>query len=185
MFKHAAAGARRRWPVLLFSLVSVSALALSAFTLLASADEGPSPAVVSKSISNVPTGKAEGVDATGQVCTVTGTGFTDMPAVGKLFTQGGTVAKPVIVLFQGELSNFAQGATVFIRLVIDGAVQSGPSLVGVAQRPSANPFGFETHGYNFVSDPVTPGTHFLAIQWRDNTFGSGCVGNRSLIVFHK
>ena len=53
MFKHAAARARRRWSVLLLSLVSVSALALSAFTLLASADEGPSPAIVSKSATRV------------------------------------------------------------------------------------------------------------------------------------
>ena len=72
----------------------------------------------------------------------------------------------------------------FVRLVIDGVLQSGPNAVAVDHRPSAAPFAFETHGFNFVSDPVTPGTHFLAIQWRTSG-GQGCIHNRSLIVLHK
>jgi hypothetical protein len=43
----------------------------------------------------------------------------------------------------------------------------------------------ETHGFNFVSDPLAPGTHTATIQWRDNGLGPFCATERSLIVLHK
>ena len=162
----------------------MSALALSAFTLLASADDSPSPAVVAKSLSNVPTAKADAVDASDFPCTVSPQ-FNDMPGMSETFTQGGTLAKPVIVLSQGEFFGLAEGAEARIRLTIDGVVPSGPLEIVVKNRPTGDQSTIGAHGFNFISDPLAPGTHTARIRSRDNGGGPGCVNDRSLIILHK
>jgi hypothetical protein len=186
MLKHAAAGARHRWPILVLSLVSVSALALSAFTLLASADKGRNLASVSSTVSNVATGKADAVDELAGACTCAPY-FHDMPFMTKTFKLGGTASRPVIVLFQSELSTGTPGSRVETRLTIDGVVQPGPgATVILSTLPSDALTGFvETHGFNFISNPLAPGTHTATIQWRDSGEGPWYASRRSLIILHK
>jgi hypothetical protein len=71
-----------------------------------------------------------------------------MPGMAKTFTQGGTVAKPVVVLFEGEWTGFGAGVTVDVQLTIDGVVHSRPALV--QSRNSAELSRLGTHGFNFV-----------------------------------
>lgn len=55
----------------------------------------------------------------------------------------------------------------------------------VFRQPDA-PTMVESHGFNFVSDPVAAGTtHTATIQWSGQNARSGCVSDRSLIVLHK
>jgi hypothetical protein len=59
-----------------------------------------------------------------------------------------------------------------------------PQQAVVETRVANAPDEEETHGYDFVSAPLAPGTHTAMIQWRDNDVGSGCVVWRSLVVLH-
>lgn len=111
--------------------------------------------------------------------------WVDMPAMSETFQLGGNVSRPVIVLFEGEWQGFAERAIVGIRLTIDGAVQSGPSTVAVDHRPFGEPDEGETHGFNFVSDPIAPGAHTARIQWISSLPTEVCVGDRSLIILHR
>jgi hypothetical protein len=151
----------------------------------ASADGGgASPAAtINKTVSNVATGKADAVDATAMACTSSGS-FTNMPAMSETFSFGGTASRPVLVLFQAEWFSFTEGARVGIQLTIDGVAQSGPAFVVVDHRPSGELHENETHGFNFISDPLAPGMHTATIQWATAP-GTACVFNRSLIVLHK
>lgn len=150
----------------------------------AGADEGgPSPAAVSKSASTV-TSKADAVDAVDLQCT-SSPQFNDMPGMLVSFRLGGNASRAVIVLFQGEFGiNATEGTALFIRLTIDGSPQSGPNDVIADQRPGGSAPAAETHGFNFLSDPLSPGLHVARIQWRTNTL-QDCVRARSLIVLHK
>jgi hypothetical protein len=169
---------RRRW------LIAGGTLALLlAFALLwigrASADEG-APISPATSVSNVATGKADAVDAVDSNC-IASFEFTDMPGMSETFSFGGTARRPVLVLFQGEWSTPTAGSTANIRLMIDGVVHSGITNAVLDHRAGGAPNEIETHGFNFVSDPLAPGTHTATIQWA----GGSCVRNRSLIVLHK
>jgi hypothetical protein len=139
---------------------------------------------VSKTVANVPTGKADAIDRTDIPCTVS-PNYTDMPATSVTFKLGGTAPRPVLVLMEGQWFLPNDGVTIRIRLLIDGVVQSGPTDVLVAERPAGVALIDGTHGFNFVSDPLVPGTHTAKIQWHDNGVNFGCVTNRSLIVLHK
>ncbi len=165
-------------------VVPLAASALVWVGRVSAAESGRSPAAVSKSVSNVPTAKADALDATNTICTVS-PNFNDMPGTSKKFSLGGSQSRPVIVLFQGEWFSNTEGSAAFIQLAIDGKVQSGPSSVVVAHRPFGEPQQTESHGFNFVSDPLVPGTHTATIQWADNGQGPYCVRVRSLIVLHK
>jgi hypothetical protein len=182
----------RRSPRRTRLIAGVVLLALAALMLVwighATAGKGgPTRAVkIAKTVSNVATGRADAVDATTFVCTTGGT-FTDMPEMSATFRLGGRAAQPVIVLFEGEWGgpSFTEGTGAFIRLAIDGVVQT-PVDVGVERRPTGTPDDLETHGFNFVSDPLAPGTHTATIQWRGTTTsGQVCVQDRSMIVLHK
>jgi hypothetical protein len=184
MFKHAAAGARRRWPILVLSLVSVSALALSAFTLLAGAAKGRNLASAASSVSDVATAKADGVDASDFACTCAPY-FVDMAGMTKIFKLGGRISRPVIVLFQSKFFTDTENNIAFIRLTIDGVPQQYPGGIPVDHRPTGGPRVVGTHGFNFISYPLTPGTHTATIQWHDSGVGPYYAEQRSLIILHK
>jgi hypothetical protein len=70
----------------------------------------------------------------------------------------------------------AQG---LIRLSIEGIPQPEEVAATTAFEAVAN-----THGYNFVTDPLAPGLHVARIQW-EVSGGRFCIRDRSLIVLHK
>ena len=166
-------------------LVALAVLAL-VWIGRASADEGGpnSPDVVDKAFSNVATGRADVVDVSASACTPSAV-FTDMPGMSETFSFGGNPSRPVIVLFQAEWETFGSGAVVVIRLTIDGIVQSGAATVVLDHRGAGEPDEVETHGFNFVSDPLAPGTHTAKIQWRHDSQPAACSEERSMIVLHK
>ncbi len=163
-------------------LVAVAAVALVWLGHASAEKGGPSPAAISKEVSNVPTGKADAVDATIVGCTLSPQ-FNDMPDMAKSFKLGGTAAQPVIVLFQGEWTSFMPGSGVLIQLAIDQFAQS--AQINLAFRPSGEPDLVETHGFNFISDALAPGTHTAKILWKSNGAGQVCVRGRTMIVLHK
>jgi hypothetical protein len=59
------------------------------------------PGAVSKTVANVPTGKADAVSLTDIPCTVS-PNFTDMPGASVTFKLGGTALRPVLVLLEGQ-----------------------------------------------------------------------------------
>ena len=153
----------------------------------ASAEKGaPSRAAdVSKSISTI-TNKADGADATDLPCTVSPQ-FNDMPGMLVSFRISGNASKSVLVLFQGSWGKLVGNTAGFIRLTIDGVIQSGPGTGdGILTLGADGQTGSEgTRGFNFLSDSLAPGLHVARIQWRDNGAGQVCIGERSLIVLHK
>ena len=168
-----------------FVFAAVVVLAAFALFLLgrATADEDSADAI-SKSVTGVPIPKADGIDATDTICTVS-PNFNNMPGMSKTFTLDTTSNKPVIVMFQGEWFTGTEGSAAFIQLAIDGIVQSGPNSVVVAFIPFGETPETETHGFNFISNSLSPGTHTAAIQWADNGQGPYCVRVRSMIILHK
>jgi hypothetical protein len=108
-----------------------------------------------------------------------------MPDMAVTFKLGGSASRPVLVFIQASLAFPSEGASLIMRLTVDGVVQSGPDDVVVDLRPTGEPFPVSTHGFNFISDSLAPGTHTARIQWRDNGAGQGCARSRSLIVLHK
>ena len=109
----------------------------------------------------------------------------DRPIMSKTFTLGTTSNKPVVVMFEGEWFTGIEGSAAFIQLAIDGVVQSGPSSVVVAYTPFGAIPETETHGFNFISNALSPGSHTAAIQWADNGQGPYCVRVRSMLILHK
>jgi hypothetical protein len=184
MFTHVV---RRRGPAVVGAL---AALALgAALTLVwggrAGAGESSpsSPAAVITSFSNVPVGKADAVYAGDSACSCAPT-YHPMPDMSKTFTLGGTVSRPVIVLFQGAFHSFSPGVTVWLRLAVDG-VQIPPNDTLIPRvRPSGEPDERGTHGFNFVTPRLAPGTHTATILWQDNGVNPGFVSQRSLIIMH-
>jgi hypothetical protein len=157
-------------------VVPFTALALVWVGRASAGEDGLTPDAISKSFTGLPIGKADGIDAIDTVCTVSPS-FNNMPGMSKTFTLGSTGNQKVIVLFQGEWFGAVEGSAAFIQLAIDGVVQSGPSSVVVAYDPFGAPQQTETHGFNFISDGLSPGSHTAAIQWADNV--------RSMIILHK
>jgi hypothetical protein len=180
---------RRRPRRALFVCAALFAISAPALVWIGRSSAGPAtpahPATVSKAFANVPTGKADAVDVSDDIpCTVS-PNYTDMPGMSATFKLGGAAGRPVLVLMQGQWFLPNDGVTIRIRLVIDGVVQSGSTDVLVAERPTGVALVDGTHGFNFVSDALTPGTHTAKIQWHDNGVNFGCIANRSLIVMHK
>src|SRR5262249_3495059 len=125
----------------------------------------------------------DGVDATDNPCTTSlFPNYVDMPGMSVTYAQGGTSPSKVIAMFQGEwIPNTGRA---FLRLVIDGVVQTGPgdaSSTFAAHDLSDD----ETNGFNFISDQQTQGvTHTAKIQW--STLNDQiCVDERSLLIFHR
>jgi hypothetical protein len=165
-------------------IVPLSAIALLLFQRVGASEDGLAPDAVSKTVTGVPIGRADGVDATDTVCTVSPS-FNNMPAMSKTFTQNATTNKPVIVMFEGEWFAGVEGSAAFIQLAIDGVVQSGPRSVVAAFSPFGAIPDTATHGFNFITDALTPGSHTATIQWADNGQGPYCVRVRSMLILHK
>jgi hypothetical protein len=146
----------------------------------------PNQAAVPRSVSKLSTAggsaKFNGIDLTDNPCTTVSTDYVDIPGTSVRFSFGGQVNRSVLVLFQGEW--IPNSGRALIRLLIDGVVQSGP---GDASSPFAahEGTGDDTNGFNFISDPLTPGVvHTATIQW-ESVFGDSiCVDERSLVVLH-
>jgi hypothetical protein len=163
-------------------VVSALGITLSAFALVwigrvSAQGDVPDPSAA-KSISTA-VNKVDAVDTNIQACTQS-TNFIDMPGMLVSFKSGGTAARPVIALFQGEWVATDQNTGV-IRLTIDGVVQSGPDDVEMNFTTADET---ATHGFNFLSDRLAPGLHVARLQWRARG-GVTCVNSRSLIVMHK
>ena len=69
--------------------------------------------------------------------------------------------------------------TGFLRLTIDGVEQSPGEVPAIAPEDRG------THGFNWQSKPLTPGSHTVRVQWRTDLGGTLCADARSLIVLHK
>lgn len=186
-FTHAAGRGQRRTRLAACAvLVALTALALVWIGRASAGEGGPSaPDAVLTTASNIPTGKADAVDAVNGICTVS-PNFNDMPGMSETFSFGGTASRRVIVLFQSHWNLGAENSSVSIRLTIDGVVQSGPGngFIINSQPADAQQRTVGTRGFNFISNPLAPGTHTAKIQWRDNGVGPGCAAARSLIVLH-
>ena len=164
-------------------------VALAAFALVwigrASAEKGGAsgPAVTPASVSNVATSRADAVEANTLRCTAS-PDYNEMPDMSETFTFGGRISRPVIVLFEAEWVSLVENGGVFVRLAIDGNPVGGTIPLADFRAPG-EPDEPETHGFNFVSGTLAPGTHTATILWADNGAGPGCVTVRSLIVLHK
>lgn len=151
---------------------------LSTLTLIGLVAAATAVAAVFRS---APISKFDGVDEIVEACTTTQT-FTTIPQMTRTFTLGGSVNDEAVVMFQGSLSLDTSGGafdTGFIRLTVDG-VQQSPGEV-----PAIGAGDRGTHGFNWQSKPLTPGSHTARVQWRTDLGGSFCADARSLIVLHK
>ena len=165
-------------------VIPLTAFALVAVDYARAGEDGLTTDAISRSFGGVPISTMDGIDATDTICTVSPS-FNNMPGMSKTFTLGTTQNKPVVVMFDGEWFTGVEGSAAFVQLAIDGVVQSGPSSVVVAYTPFGAIAETETHGFNFISNALTPGTHTAAIQWADNGQGPYCVRVRSMIILHK
>jgi hypothetical protein len=164
----------QRTPLLTKKRIAVfSALALIGLVAAVAA-----VAAVSRS---APISKFDGINEIVEACTTTKT-FSTMPQMTRTFTLGGTVNDEVVAMFQGSLSLDSSGGafdTGFIRLTIDG-VQQSPGVV-----PAIGVDDRGTHGFNWQTSPLKPGSHTARVQWRTDLGSTFCADARSLIVLHK
>jgi hypothetical protein len=127
---------------------------------------------------SAPINKFNGVDEIVEACT-TGRSFGSMPQMARSFSVGGSASEEVVVMFQGSLSLSGDPLdTGFIRLLIDDVEQTP----GVVPAIGAGERG--THGFNWQSAPLSPGSHRARVAWRTDLGGTLCVDARSLIVLH-
>jgi hypothetical protein len=115
----------------------------------------------------------------------------DMPGMTRAFAQGGGTAEPVVVDFVGSWPKPTSGtpAGAFIFLEIDNNRVDVTSTNGgvLVHEGTASSVSNGTHGFNFVTDPVSPGNHVAKMRWADNVLsGSGtiCVAERSMVIHH-
>jgi hypothetical protein len=138
-------------------------------------------AAVAAVFRSAPISRFDGVDEIVFACTTTNT-FTTIPQMTRTFTLGGSVNDEAVAMFQGSFSLDTSGGafdTGFIRLTIDG-VQQSPGVV-----PAIGAGESGTHGFNWQTRPLTPGSHTARVQWRTDLGSNFCVDARSLIVLHK
>lgn len=130
---------------------------------------------------SAPISRFDGVDEIVEKCT-NATSFVNMPQMKTTFTLGGGVNDEVAAMFQGSLRLDDSGGafdTGFLRLTVDGQAQSPGDV------PALAPGDRGTHGFNWQTEPLTPGSHEARVQWRTDLGGELCVDARSLIVLHK
>lgn len=125
--------------------------------------------------------KADFVVSTDSAST-TSVDYVDMAGMTKTFKLAGLTKEEVIVMFQAEWSGGSDRA--LIRLLVDGLVQPGP---GEDAQPFAPHEGSEvsTNGFNFVTPPISPGTHTVTIQWASVGGAGISVDERTMIILHK
>ena len=114
-------------------------------------------------------GRFSGISRVVPQCSIT-TAFATIPGMTQTLT------------FQASWSGVAGTFDMaFVRLTIDGVVQ--PTNVAVPIFAGANrPI---THGFTWISGPVTPGSHTARIQWRTDEGSTLCVEDRTLVVLHR
>ena len=126
-------------------------------------------------------GRFSGTRGVVNQCGIT-TSFTTIPGMTQTFNLGGTANDEVVVTFQASWSGVTeQFDTAFVRLTIDGAVQ--PTNVSVPIFGGAE--GTNTHGFTWISGPLSPGNHTARIQWRTDLGSTVCVDDRTLVVLHR
>ena len=115
----------------------------------------------------------------------------DMPGMTSAFVQGGGTAEPVVVNFVGSWPKPTSGtpAGAFIFLEIDNNRVDVTSTNGgvLVHEGTASSVSNGTHGFTFVTDPISPGNHVAKMRWADNVLsGSGtiCVAERSMVIHH-
>ncbi len=126
-----------------------------------------------------PINSFDGVDEVVEVCTTSST-FVTIPQTTRTFSVGGSVSSAVVAMFQGALSlSGSQFDTGFLRLTVDGVQQTPGEVpaIGAEQRG--------THGFNWQTRALSPGTHTARVQWRTDRGSQLCADARSLIVMHK
>jgi hypothetical protein len=117
------------------------------------------------------------------ICTTSST-YEDIPGLTKTFSQGGGLGNETIIAFRAQMqqSNSGGAADLDVRLLIDGIPQSGSgSEIGVFDG-AANVFD-GLFSWNFISDPVSSGTHTAKLQWRATS--EACIYSRSMIIHHR
>jgi hypothetical protein len=127
----------------------------------------------------VEVGAEQPIGGVDEVCT-TSTEYEDMPGMTKTFQQGGLLsANPIVVMFNIQVQSFGRS---YVRLVVDGVPQTG--IASEMELGENGDIGVDS--WNFISDPVTQGTHTAKLQWRkDPSVGQMCMFNRSMIVLHR
>jgi hypothetical protein len=139
------------------------------------------------SFTTAPISRFTGVDEMVEACK-TGTTYSTMPQMTRTFTLGGSVNDEAVVMFEGSLSLDASTGgfdTGFIRLQIDGVTQSPGEISVIRARGSGSATEIGTHGFNWQSQALAPGSHTARVQWRTALGSNLCVDARSLIIFHK
>ncbi len=143
---------------------------------------GTARAASTFSFSSVPITKADGAvhDLTASfTCAPT---YHPMDDMTKTFKLGGRAAQRVVVLLAGEFFDAGDpNAAAFVRLTIDGAVQSPQETVIATYKSGAE----ETAGFNWITEPLAPGNHTATILWRDGGAAPMFAGDTSVIVLHK
>jgi hypothetical protein len=132
-------------------------------------------------VSNVPTPKADAAVSTFFAACSCSPVMHEMDGMSKTFRLGGRLRQRVIVMFQGEFFEpTVRGAYALVRLMVDGVAQNGGEEVNIASYVVQ-----ATHGFQWVSEPLTPGTHTAVIEWRDGGNAPVYVAPRSMIILHK
>jgi hypothetical protein len=127
-----------------------------------------------------PISQFSGKDEIVEACT-TATAYTPLPAMRKTFTLGGTAPVAVVVLFHGAFSLSGTAFdTGFVRLQIDGVTQS-PGEIPIKNEGAST----ATHGFQWQSAPLMPGSHIARLQWRTDLGSNFCVDARSLLILHR
>jgi hypothetical protein len=132
--------------------------------------------------------KFVGAERTDQVCTTASSGaYEDMPGMTRTFTLSGTTNRSVVVLFTGSYWSTTAGHFAFIQLTVDGVVNPGPGrsvlLTLYSQDEDGGSPQLDSHGFNFQTEPLTPGSHTVKIRWQGSG-GTVCIGSRSMIVLY-
>lgn len=116
----------------------------------------------------------------------------DMPGVVANFTIEGDEPASVVVSFVANWTKPSNGpaAGAFILLEVDDSrVDITSTNGGVLASPGTDTdVSNGTHGFNFVTEPIAPGSHIAKILWADNILngtGTICVFERTMVIFHR
>lgn len=114
-------------------------------------------------------------------CTPVDDQYITIPGMTKVFHQGGGFSNEIVVAYSGA-ETYTSGDRVEVRLLVDGVPQSG-SGTGVMLKDSLSTVIIP---WNFVSAPVSPGSHTVELQWRGIEAGAYfCARNNSMVIYHR
>jgi hypothetical protein len=158
-------GTSRRWAAL---VAGVALLGVIAGAVAQAAVSGSGPI-----------NRFDGRDEIVEACT-NRKNYGTVPKMVRTFTVTGSTDRAVVVMFEGSLSLGEEEAfdTGFLRLTIDDVEQSPGEVPAIA------PGGRGTHGFNWQTEPLSPGSHTARVQWRTDLGNTFCADARSIIVLH-